>query len=135
MIVTRQEAAQVLSAQKEGRTGTIEPDEGATTKIWAFGDRALPVMVQAEAVLWEAIAAGRPLTPCMAALALALHRAWPGQFTFQDCACRGEYLELTRCHEKPGAPCARRRWIEEMRERAIMPAAITTAQTLRPERS
>jgi hypothetical protein len=134
MIVTRQEAARVLADQKAGRTGTVEPDVASTTKIWEFGTRALPVMVQAEAALWEAIVGGRPLSPCMAALAVALHQAWPGQFNFADCACRGEYLELTKCHEKPGPPCARRLWLEEMRERMIMPPAIETAQTITPGR-
>lgn len=133
MIVRRKDIAAVLAKYREGRTGTIEPSEGDTTKIWAFGQRALPVMAQAEAALWEAMQA--PLAPCMAALAVALHQAEPGLFRFGNCRCNDDYLELSRCHERPDTSvCDRRLWLEQMRDRMRMPASIDTPQTIKPVR-
>jgi len=133
MIVNRAEIAAILAAHKQVRTGTVQPGADTVTKLFTFGQRTLPVLVQAEAVFWEA--QGAPLTPRMAALGLALHQAEPGQFRFDGCSCSGQYLALTQCHDKPGPPCARRRWLDQLRERVTMPPNIETPQIIKPVRA
>lgn len=134
MIVKRHEVIAALAAQDPGRTGTIEASATDTTLIWAFGKRVLPVLIQAEAVFWEALT--HPMTPCMANLALALHQAEPSQFQFGNCGCAGQHLDLTKCDQKRGGtPCDRRIWLQQLRDRAVMPPNIETTVTITPHRA
>jgi hypothetical protein len=133
MIVTRSHFLSVLHrlTGRQDKLCKIEPTPEEATAIAHYALRILPLAVQAEAWFWET--GGKVESPKAAALILALHQAEPEAFAFPDCLC-GKQLQQGDCTFRPGEPCGRVRWLDALRERAAMPAAIATREIPVPQR-
>lgn len=131
MIVTRRLFIEAMSRQKPNNVGVIQTAPEDATIIVTYARRLLPLVVQGEAVFWERD--GKIDTPAIAALVLALHQVEPEMFVFPDCGC-GRYLQIRDCTFKPDDPCGRRVWLDQVRERAAMPANIQTPLPTVPTR-